>query len=62
MGIVSNQISVQPFVREVDIAVAHHSVNPRIIAYPWSAGFGTKYADPATFPAGRGYGIAFSPN
>ena len=37
---------------EGDIAVAH-STSPYITAYPWSSGFGTKYANPATLPAGN---------
>jgi len=41
------------------IAVAHDS-SPFISAYPFSAGFGTKYADPGTLPVGRGYGVAFN--
>jgi hypothetical protein len=43
------------------IAVAN-STTPFVTAYPWSAsGFGTKYANPATLPAGRGLGISFNP-
>ena len=43
------------------IAVGHVG-SPRISAYPWSgAGFGTKYANPATVPTGDGNGVAFSP-
>jgi hypothetical protein len=31
------------------------------MAWPWSgAGFGTKFANPATLPAGICYGVAFS--
>jgi hypothetical protein len=41
-----------------DIAVAH-DVSPFISVYPWSSGFGTKYA---TLPTGLGYGVAFSPD
>lgn len=34
------------------IAVAHTAA-PVVTAYPWSsAGFGTKFADPATLPGG----------
>ena len=40
------------------IAVAH-DVSPYISTYPWSAGFGTKYANPATLPTGGGYSVAF---
>jgi hypothetical protein len=44
------------------IAVAH-SDSPFITAYPWSgSGFGTKFSDPATLPAGVGIGVAFSPD
>jgi hypothetical protein len=34
-------------------------VSPRISAYPWSAGFGTKYADPATQPGTTGRTVDF---
>ena len=44
-----------------DIAVAH-ATTPFISVYPWSAGFGTKYTNPATLPAGTGWGVAFSPS
>jgi hypothetical protein len=43
------------------IAVVHNS-SPRVSAYPWSPGFGTKYADPATLPAGGADGVAFNAN
>ena len=43
------------------IAVAH-STTPFISTYPWSAGFGTIYANPVTLPAGTGNGVAFSPS
>jgi hypothetical protein len=43
------------------IAVAHANV-PYISAYPWSNGFGSKYANPATLPPSTGYGTAFSPS
>ena len=42
----------------VYIAVSH-STSPYVTAYPWSAGFGTKYANPATLPTGDGRGVAF---
>jgi hypothetical protein len=41
------------------IAVAHSST-PYITAYPWNAGFGVKYANPATLPAGNGQSVAFN--
>jgi hypothetical protein len=39
------------------------STTPYIVVYPWdvSAGFGTKYADPATPPTGVARNVAFSP-
>lgn len=46
------------------IAVAHDT-SPTISVYPFSvsSGFGSKFADPATLPAGfRGYRAAFTPN
>ena len=43
------------------LAVAHYG-SPYVSAYPWSAGFGTKYSDPGTLPANNGYGVAFSPS
>jgi hypothetical protein len=43
------------------MAVAH-TTTPFISAYPWnSAGFGTKYTNPATLPANNGNEVAFSP-
>jgi hypothetical protein len=43
----------------VDIAVAHIS-SPYISTYAFSAGFGTKYANPANLPTSTGRGVAFS--
>ena len=43
------------------IAVSHDT-SPYISTYPWTTGFGTKIADPATPPASNGNGVAFSPN
>ena len=37
-------------------------INLFITVYPWSSGFGTKYANPATLPTGTGQTVAFSPN
>ena len=49
-------VSVNPV-----IAVGHNA-SPYITAYPWStSGFGTKYANPATLPAGAN-AVAFSPS
>ena len=42
------------------IAVGH-STTPFISAYPWSSGFGTKYANPSTLPTGIGTGVSFNP-
>ena len=44
------------------IAVASQGTT-RIHAYPFidSAGFGTKYANPATLPGSTGLGVAFNP-
>ena len=42
--------------------VITHNTTPFVTAYPWSSGFGTKYANPATLPAGTGNGVAFSPS
>lgn len=44
------------------IAVSHSS-SPFVSAYPWSSvtGFGAKFANPGTLPAGNGFGVAFSP-
>ena len=44
-----------------DIAVAH-DLSPFVTAYPWSSGFGTKYTNPGTLPAGTGRSVAFSAN
>jgi hypothetical protein len=39
-----------------------HTTSPGVSAYPWSSsGFGTKYTNPATLPAGNGLSVAFSP-
>jgi DNA-binding beta-propeller fold protein YncE len=43
-----------------DIALTH-ATSPYISAYPWSSGFGTKYANPATLPTNNGRDVAFSP-
>ena len=42
------------------IAVAYNDT-PFISTYPWSAGFGTKYANPATLPTSVGRGVSFNP-
>ena len=42
-----------------DVAVAH-SDSPFVSAYPFSAGFGTKYADPAVLPTGTGRNVALT--
>ena len=42
-----------------DIAVAHRT-SPFVSAYPFSAGFGTKFADPPTAIPNLGNGVAFS--
>ena len=35
--------------------------SPFVQAYPWStSGFGTKFTNPSTLPAGAGNGVAFS--
>ena len=41
----------------IDVA---HDTTPFISTYPWSAGFGTKYADPSTLPTSTGNGVSFS--
>jgi hypothetical protein len=42
------------------IAVSHETT-PFITAYPFNAGFGTKFSNPATLPPSRGNAVAFSP-
>ena len=44
-----------------DIALAH-ATSPRVSAYPWSSGggFGAKFANPGTLPAGTGRGVSYS--
>jgi hypothetical protein len=43
-----------------EIAIAHYTT-PFVSAYPWSgSGFGTKFTNPGTLPAGIGYGVAFN--
>lgn len=39
-----------------------HGTTPFVSAYAWSAGFGSKYANPGTLPAVASYGISFAPN
>ena len=41
-----------------------HSTSPYISVYPWdvTTGFGTKFSDPATLPAGNCYGVCWSPD
>ena len=42
------------------IAVAH-TTTPFISTYPWSAGYGTKYANPATLPGSTAaYSVSFN--
>jgi hypothetical protein len=43
------------------IAVANNA-SPWIVVYPWSSGFGAKYANPATLPTSIGNSVAFSPS
>jgi hypothetical protein len=43
------------------IAVSHAN-SPHVSAYPWSSGFGTKYANPASAVISLGYDVAFSAN
>jgi len=44
------------------VAVSHANT-PFVTAYPWSSnGFGAKFANPATLPAGTGNGVAFNPS
>jgi hypothetical protein len=50
-----------PPIEDRYIAVAHYD-SPRISAFPWSAGFGTKYSAPATGLPARGFSVAFSPS
>jgi hypothetical protein len=40
-----------------------HQTSPYISVYPWSTstGYGTRYTNPASLPAGQGYGVAFDP-
>lgn len=59
LGILSGQLTAPPFVRQRDIALNNWDF-PYVTTYQWSAGFGTKYADPATAPPGRGYGTSFT--
>ena len=60
MGILNLFTGYSAGIKITAIAVSH-DVTPYISTYPWSAGFGTKYSDPATLPAGTGNGVAFSP-
>ena len=42
-----------------DIAIAHLTT-PFVSAYPWSSGFGTKYANPTTLPPQAGRSVSFN--
>jgi hypothetical protein len=60
-GMFMNQRSFGPPVVTEAIAIAHDTTS-FVSAYPWSgSGFDTKYANPATLPAGTGDGVAFTP-
>ena len=39
-----------------------HITSPFVTAYPWSSGFGTKYANPASLPVAAGRALDFSTN
>ena len=55
LGIIASAISgnlIQPAL------IISHDTSPFVTAYPWSSGFGTKYADPATLPAGNANDVA----
>jgi hypothetical protein len=43
------------------ISIAYNGT-PYISVHPWSAGFGTKYANPATLPPSNGQSVAFNPD
>ena len=42
-----------------NVIATGYTNSPYISAFPWSSGFGTKYADAATLPTGTGNGVAF---
>jgi Flp pilus assembly protein TadG len=42
-----------------NVIVVGHALTPFVTAYPWSAGFGTKYANPATLPPSNVNDAAF---
>jgi len=60
----ANYLYQQDIRSNFQIALAHVNT-PFVSAYPWASdatfGFGAKYTNPATLPAGDGYSIAFSP-
>ena len=43
----------------VDAISVAHTTSPYVTTWPWSADFGSKYADPGTLPTGNGTGVAF---
>ena len=51
--------SMAPVVTTKYVAVAHTST-PYLTIYPWSAGYGTKYSNPATLPPSYGIFPAFT--
>jgi hypothetical protein len=47
-------------VTPINLIVGALNGSPYTVAYPWSGGFGTRYSNPATLPAGISYGAAFN--
>jgi hypothetical protein len=43
----------------MDIIAATPNSTEYVAAWPWSAGFGTKYTNPVTLPTGQSFGAAF---
>ena len=44
------------------VVAVGHTTDPFVSVYDWDSGFGSKYSDPSTKPAGTGRGVAFSPD
>ena len=59
------KFTVAAAVETIRAIAVGHATTPYVSVYPWSSGFGTKYANPATLPLGFGTapgGIKFSPS
>jgi hypothetical protein len=54
------EVSLKP--DETAIAASTNGKSPYVFTYAYNNGFGTRYSDPTTLPAGAGQSVAFDPN